>query len=36
MPEDQPGYWPHFKKTLSKKEIELMNYYRKRVGKDPV
>ncbi len=36
MPEDQPDYWPHFKKALPKKEIELMNYYRKRVGKDPV
>ena len=36
MPEDQLGYWPHFEKALPKKEIELMNYYRKRVGKDPV
>lgn len=35
-PENQPDYWPHFKKVLSNKEIELMNYYRKRVGKDPV
>ena len=35
-PENQPDYWPHFKKVLSKKEIEQMNYYRKRVGKKPV
>ena len=36
IPENQPDYWPHFKKVLSKKEIEQMNYYRKRVGKKSV
>lgn len=33
MPENQPDYWPHFKKALSEEEIKQMNYYRKRVGK---
>lgn len=36
MPENQPAYWPHFKKVLPKEEIKQMNYYRKRVGKKPV
>lgn len=36
MPENQPNYWQHFMKNLSEEEITQMNYYRKRVGKNPV
>jgi len=32
MPEEQPNYWSEYRKTLSGKEINILNQYRKKFG----
>lgn len=32
MPEKQSNYWPKYRKTLSGKEINILNHYRKKFG----
>lgn len=32
MPEEQPNYWPKYRKTLSTKQINILNHYRKKFG----